>query len=58
MLRPSCAARLERAYQRQLSGQGRTLLPDQPDKRKWGTPEAKRREIERLLAKIKAQRQR
>jgi hypothetical protein len=41
-----------------MRAQGRTLLPEQPDEPKWGTPEAKRRELERLLAKIKADRRR
>jgi hypothetical protein len=52
------AARQERAYERLMRAQGRTLLPEQPDEPKWGTPEAKRRELERLLAKIKADRRR
>jgi hypothetical protein len=33
-------------------------LPDQTEEPKWGTPEAKRREIERLRAKIAANRKR
>lgn len=51
-------AQLQRAYDRRLGTRGHTLLPDQPDEPRWGTAEAKRRELERLLAKIKADRRR
>jgi hypothetical protein len=51
-------ARQLREYERRLAARGRPWLPDQPDEPKWGTPEAKQREIERMLEKIKANRQR
>jgi hypothetical protein len=47
-----------REYEHRLAARGRPWLPDQPDEPKWGTPEAKQREIERMLEKIKANRQR
>jgi hypothetical protein len=50
------ATRQRSDYERRLTTQGRALLPDQPEEPKWGTPEEKRREIERLLAKIAANR--
>jgi hypothetical protein len=44
-------ARKQREYERLLAAD-HPLLPHQPEEPKWGTPAAKRREIERLLAKI------
>ncbi len=48
------AARQQHEYERRPVAEGHTGLPDQPDEPKWGTPEAKQREIERLRAKIAA----
>ena len=47
----------QREYERRLEAQGKAPFPDQPPEPKWGTPEAKQREIERLLAKITARKQ-
>jgi hypothetical protein len=52
------AERLRREYEERLAARERALLPDQTEEPKWGTPEAKRREIERLRAKIAANRKR
>jgi len=50
------AQRLRREHEERLAAYGHTLLPEQTEEPKWGTPAAKRREIERLRAKIAANR--
>jgi hypothetical protein len=50
-------ARRQREYERRQAEAGQAPLPDQPGEPEWGTPEAKQREIERLRARIAANRQ-
>ncbi len=51
-------AREQGEYEQRPAARRHPSLAEQPDEPKWGTPEAKQREIERLRAKIEAKRRR